>query len=208
MSERDEEKRKRAAAGNDGETGGDEVDEGRRAVVNWLWRLPVLAALGAGGYAAYEGYQVLFGKGSASEEPRFEPVDPVQVAQLDQFPEVWSEATFVLPASGVPAIAIRTPHPVAGGISISDNFHLVGFSRICTHLGCTVSLNRDTEAVAFAFNYRSDTPSLTCPCHLSVFDPERQGQAVSGPAVDPLPRVELQVEGSYLLAVGIETTTA
>ncbi len=206
MSGRDDRELEKPGQPRDG--GGREVDEERRKVVSWLWRIPVLAALGAGGYAAYEGYQVLFGKGAATQEPEFEPVDPVVVAELEQFPQVWSEATFELPSRGVPAIAIRTPEPIGGGITVAPDFHLIAFSRICTHLGCLVSLNRDTEAVAFAFNYRSDSPSLTCPCHLSVFSPERRGQAVSGPAVDPLPRVQLRVEGTQLLAVGVETAGA
>jgi arsenite oxidase small subunit len=103
----------------------------------------------------------------------------------------------------MPAVAIRLPEPVPGGLSASDR-HFAAYSRICTHLGCTVVYRRDVEAVAFAFNYRSDEPSLACPCHLGVFAPSRAGRAVSGPPIEPLFRVKLRLEGETLYAVGLE----
>jgi arsenite oxidase small subunit len=49
---------------------------------------------------------------------------------------------------------------------------------------------------------------LTCACHFSVFDPLRAGRAVSGPAVRPLPRIRLRLEGDpaagRIVADGIE----
>jgi Rieske Fe-S protein len=77
---------------------------------------------------------------------------------------------------------------------------------VCTHLGCTVYLNRDLSGIDFAFNFRTTHPDLTCPCHLSIFDPTRGGEAVSGPAVRPLPRVQLELRGDALVAVGLERT--
>lgn len=44
------------------------------------------------------------------------------------------------------------------------------FDTTCTHEGCSVFV---------------DNTTLTCPCHLSFFDPET-GQAISGPAKNPL----------------------
>ena len=87
-------------------------------------------------------------------------------------------------------------------------FVLAAFSRICTHQGCLVDLNLDTEAIAFAFNHRADRPQLTCACHYSVFDPSRAGLVVSGPAVQPLPRVRLRLRTDAgpptVLADGVE----
>lgn len=181
-----------------------EPDHGRRRILSWLWRLPVVAALAGAGYALYEGSRVILGK-QAAGEPSFEPRPPVEVAPLAAFAKHWSSVRFEL--QGEPCVALRLPEPVAGGLS-SDGAHLAGFSRICTHQGCTISLNRDLEAIAFAFNYRTETPELVCPCHLSVFSPTRGGQAVSGPAVKPLPRVQLRLEEGRVKATGIETKRA
>ena len=110
----------------------------------------------------------------------------------------------------VPAVAVRLPGPIVGSLEVDSGvgaatMHLAAFSRICTHQHCIVSLNRDLDAIAFGFNHTIDHPALTCPCHLSVFDPLRAGEAVSGPAVDPLPRVRLELRGAEVVATGIET---
>ncbi|MEX2535313.1 MAG: Rieske 2Fe-2S domain-containing protein [Trueperaceae bacterium] len=176
-------------------------DPGRRQLLTWLWRLPVVAAVAGAGYALFEGRRVLLGKLPAVQAPRFAAREPVTVAPIGEFAQPWDAVTFEL--AGQPALALRLPEAVAGGLSVGS-VHLAAFSRTCTHQGCTVSLNRDIEAIAFAFNYRTDTPELVCPCHLSVFSPSDGGRAVSGPAVQPLPRVELELEAEDVLAVGIE----
>jgi len=169
------------------------VDHGRRALSTWLWRLPVLAAAGGAAYGVWQAYAIHFSKDAPDPNPVFDPVADVGVAPLSAFAEVWDGVDFV--ASGVPCVAVRLPAPVPGGLDIGVGVHLVALSRVCTHLSCIVELNRDIEAVAFAYNHRSDRPSLTCACHLSVFDPQRAGRAVSGPAVRPLPRARLRLAG-------------
>ncbi|MFO7546320.1 MAG: Rieske 2Fe-2S domain-containing protein [Trueperaceae bacterium] len=206
------------------------VDEGRRRLVTWLWRLPVLAAIGGGGYGAYEAVRVHFLKRAAGAAPEFQPRPETPVARLDAFTEPWAAVAFELAGDpavptpngangagaaaqqvpGVPAVAVRLPGPIVGGLDVDSGvgaatMHLAAFSRICTHQQCIVSLNRDLEAIAFGFNHTVDHPALTCPCHLSVFDPLRAGEAVSGPAVDPLPRVRLELQGTAVVATGIET---
>jgi Rieske Fe-S protein len=176
-------------------------DPMRRRLVMWLWRLPVLGALAGGIYAFQRAWRVHFGKEVPPEEPHFVPTAPQSVAAVGAFAEPYDAVEFTL--EGTPALALRLPEPVAGGLS-SGRMHFAAYSRVCTHLGCLVNLNRDIEAVAIAFNYRPDAPALTCPCHLSVFLPHRAGQAVSGPAVSPLPRVALELRGETLYAVGLE----
>lgn len=193
-----------AAPGGDGASGGS-PDPGRRKLLAWLWRLPVVAVVAGAGYALFEARRVLFGKQPAASDPQFESLEPVAVASLADFPAPWDEVPFDL--HGRPAVALRLPEAVAGGLSAAG-LHLAGYSRICTHQACVVSLNRDTEAIAFGFNYRTDTPELVCPCHLSVFSPLDGGRAVSGPAVEPLPRIQLALEDGRVLAVGIEETGA
>lgn len=170
-----------------------EVDHGRRTLSAWLWRLPVLAAAGGAAYGVWQAYAIHFSKDAPDPNPVFDPVADADVAPLSAFAEVWDGIDFVV--AGVPCVAVRVPTPVPGGLDLGVGVHLVAFSRVCTHLSCIVELNRDVEAVAFAFNHRSDRPSLTCACHFSVFDPLRAGRAVSGPAVRPLPRARLRLEG-------------
>lgn len=167
------------------------VDEQRRRLATWLWRLPVLAAVGAAVYGLAEVYRVHFNKRAPAAEPRFDPRPDVTVAPLDAFAEPWDAVAFSL--GGVPCVALRLPAAINGAVSRGE-VHLAAFTRVCTHQGCIVDLNRDTEAIAFAFNHRSDRPQLTCACHYSVFDPVRAGRVVSGPAILPLPRVRLRLD--------------
>ena len=57
-----------------------------------------------------------------------------------------------------------------------------------------------------AYKYRPEFehPVLGCACHFSAFDPEMAGKSVSGPALLPLPRVQLLVQNSEIFAVGLE----
>lgn len=186
------------------------VDRGRRAFSTWLWRLPVLAAAGGAAYGVWQAYAIHFAKDAPNPDPGFDPIADAGVAPLSAFGEVWDGVDFM--AAGVPCVAVRVPAPVPGGLDLGVGVHLIAFSRVCTHLSCIVELNRDVEAVAFAFNHRSDRPSLTCACHFSVFDPLRAGRAVSGPAVRPLPRARLRLEGDLggdarVVCDGLERTS-
>lgn len=180
---------------------GDAPDPERRRFVAWAWRLPVLLALGGGGWGLYEGIRTHFLKGAPDPDPRFRGGPRVPVAPLSAFAADWDHQEFSY--QGTPALALRLPGPIPGSLSVEEA-HLAAFSRICTHERCVVSLNRDEEAIAFAFNYRADGPRLVCPCHLSVFDATDAGRAVSGPAVEPLPRLRLEADGDQLVATGIE----
>ena len=188
-------------------------DPSRRAFSVWLWRIPVLAALAGAGFGAREVWRVHFSKAAPADPPRFEAREPVSVAPLERFAAPWDAEAFVL--AGLPCLAVRLPVAIPGSLVIApadaaadaaadddaaadaaaddDATVLAGFSRICTPLGCLVDLNLDPEAIAVAFNHRGDAPQLTCACHYSVFDPRRAGRVVSGPAVQPLPRVRLRL---------------
>lgn len=182
------------------DTGDIQEPVARRTVVTWLWRVPVLAALAGAGWGAWEAYHVHFDK-VRPKAPGFVPVPPQRVAALADLEALWSAVPFEL--GEVPALALRVPEAVPGGLSL-EGAHYLAFSRICTHLGCPVSLNRNLEALAVAFNFRTDHPALACPCHLSVFSPLEAGKAVSGPAREPLPRVQLERRRDALFAVGLE----
>ena len=66
---------------------------------------------------------------------------------------------------------------------------IVCYSKICTHVGCPISLNERT------------THHLLCPCHQSTFDLADSGKVIFGPAARPLPQLPLAVDDEgYLVA--------
>jgi len=63
------------------------------------------------------------------------------------------------------------------------------FSKICTHVGCPISL------------WEQQTHHLLCPCHQSTFDLADNGKVVFGPAARALPQLPITVDSEgYLVA--------
>ena len=63
------------------------------------------------------------------------------------------------------------------------------FSKICTHVGCPISL------------WEQQTHHLLCPCHQSTFDLADNGKVIFGPAGRHLPQLPLMVDSDgYLVA--------
>jgi ubiquinol-cytochrome c reductase iron-sulfur subunit len=63
------------------------------------------------------------------------------------------------------------------------------YSKICTHVGCPISL------------WEQQTHHLLCPCHQSTFDLADNGKVIFGPAARSLPQLPLMVdEEGYLVA--------
>ncbi|GAB2879864.1 cytochrome bc1 complex Rieske iron-sulfur subunit [Nocardioides pacificus] len=66
---------------------------------------------------------------------------------------------------------------------------IVCYSKICTHVGCPISL------------YEQQTHHLLCPCHQSTFDLADSARVVFGPAARALPQLPLAVDSEgYLVA--------
>ena len=79
-----------------------------------------------------------------------------------------------------------TPPPGRENWSVDG---IVCYSKICTHVGCPISLNERT------------THHLLCPCHQSTFDLADGGRVVFGPAARPLPQLPIKVDSEgYLVA--------
>jgi|Deesub1362A_J573_1020465.scaffolds.fasta_scaffold00369_39 arsenite oxidase small subunit len=79
---------------------------------------------------------------------------------------------------------------VEGGVGPDRS--IVAFSMFCTHLGCSVELDRDKGL-------------LVCECHQSEFDPRRSGFVIQGPAPTHLPMISLEVDSSTgdIYAIGV-----
>lgn len=66
---------------------------------------------------------------------------------------------------------------------------LVAYSKLCTHMGCSVAL------------YEQVTQHLLCPCHQSTFDVRQNCKVIFGPAKRPLPQLPITVDADgYLMA--------
>jgi ubiquinol-cytochrome c reductase iron-sulfur subunit len=64
------------------------------------------------------------------------------------------------------------------------------YSKICTHVGCPISL------------WEQQTHNVLCPCHQSTFDLADAGKVIFGPAARPLPQLPLGVDSEgYLIAM-------
>jgi ubiquinol-cytochrome c reductase iron-sulfur subunit len=65
----------------------------------------------------------------------------------------------------------------------------VGFSKVCTHVGCPVGL------------YQPSEHRLFCPCHQSAFDVLDAARPIAGPAARPLPQLPLAIDDEgYVIA--------
>jgi ubiquinol-cytochrome c reductase iron-sulfur subunit len=66
---------------------------------------------------------------------------------------------------------------------------ILAFSKICTHVGCPISL------------YQQRTHHLLCPCHQSTFDLADSAKVVFGPAARRMPQLAITVDSEgYLVA--------
>jgi ubiquinol-cytochrome c reductase iron-sulfur subunit len=75
---------------------------------------------------------------------------------------------------------------------------ILGYSKICPHAGCAVSLFRKPTDEQL-----SAPPGLVCPCPYSTFDVRRAAKVVFGPAARPLPQLPLRLDGRRnLVAAG------
>lgn len=84
---------------------------------------------------------------------------------------------FQYPGDQNPAILVR----------LADR-DVVAFSQKCTHLGCVVF-------------YQGDENRWHCPCHEGNFD-TRSGAVISGPPTRPLGRIDLEIRGDTVWALG------
>ncbi len=176
----------------------------RRKILEYWWFAPIAGVAGFFAWLGIRSWNILIGKPAPSTTPKFVAAPRIRVAKVSDLPAIWDAVQFKIGTT--PAILVRVQKPQVGGISISGK-HFIGLSRNCTHLKCPVEYIKNPEITAMAYKYRPEFahPVLGCACHFSAFDPEMAGKSVSGPALLPLPRVQLEARGSEIFAVGLET---
>jgi arsenite oxidase small subunit len=97
--------------------------------------------------------------------------------------------TFSYPLEGQASILLNLGHAVPEGVGPKRS--IVAYSLFCQHMGCPVE-------------YQPRLREFVCPCHQSRYDPERLGSIIQGVAMQPLPRIRLQVRGGAVWAVGVD----
>ncbi|WP_426244121.1 Rieske 2Fe-2S domain-containing protein [Nocardioides sp. LHG3406-4] len=94
-------------------------------------------------------------------------------------------------AKGAVIVVRMEPDDIVPGRG-RDNWSVNGilcYSKICTHVGCPISL------------YERTTHHVLCPCHQSTFDLADSARVIFGPAARPLPQLPLAVDDEgYLVA--------
>ena len=84
---------------------------------------------------------------------------------------------FNYPDKDSPCVLLKVGKAVPGGVGPDND--IVAYSTLCSHKGCPVSFDAGAGV-------------LKCPCHYTIFDPERLGQVVCGQATVNLPQVVLE----------------
>jgi nitrite reductase/ring-hydroxylating ferredoxin subunit len=104
--------------------------------------------------------------------------EPRPIVALDDVPE-GGTYLFSYPTRRDPAVLLRT-----------RGSEVVAFSQKCTHLGCVVF-------------YQPDEERWHCPCHEGNFE-AATGNVISGPPTRRLGRIEVEVRGDTIWALGAE----
>ncbi len=107
--------------------------------------------------------------------------DRKEIARLDQL-NIGQVVSFRYPTERHPCLLVRLGPD-----------EIVAYSQLCTHLSCPVVPQLEQQR-------------FFCPCHHGAFD-LHDGRPILGPPRRPLPRVELQVEGGVIYAVGVRAST-
>lgn len=91
--------------------------------------------------------------------------------------EIGAAQNFNYPDKDSPCILLKVGKPVPGGVGPDND--IVAYSTLCSHKGCPIS-------------FEAEASVLKCPCHYTMFDPERLGQVICGQATVNLPQVILE----------------
>lgn len=96
---------------------------------------------------------------------------------------------FSYPLENQGSMLLDLGHAVPEGVGPKHS--IVAYSLFCQHMGCPVE-------------YQPKLREFVCPCHQSRYDPERLGSIIQGVAMQPLPRILLQVKDGAVWAVGVD----
>ncbi|MGH2637151.1 MAG: arsenate reductase (azurin) small subunit [Actinomycetota bacterium] len=143
------------------------------------------ALVGGGVAAAGAGAAAIVIATSGDGEGEFPRLSVARVDDLQPNEPV----SFEYPLEGQSSVLVDLGDEVPGGVG--DNNSIVAYSALCQHMGCDVQ-------------FVSEGGYMLCPCHQSKYDPAREGNVIQGVAQAPLPRIELEIDGDDIVAVGVD----
>lgn len=111
------------------------------------------------------------------------------VAQLEEF-EAGEPLVFEL-THGDLCFAVKLDETAEHGVGPDEN--IVAFSTLCPHMGCPI----DPSAADPSTGHFGP-----CGCHQSLFNLRKDGRMVRGRACSNLARIELEVRGNTVVALG------
>lgn len=157
------------------------VEEGSAGSPTTLTRRALLAAGAAGAVGVATGTEAA----QAASPASYPRLRVVRLARLKPNRPV----VFNYPLKSQPNVLLDMGRAVPNGVGPKKS--IVAYSILCQHMGCPV-------------NYEPAIREFVCSCHQSRYDPERLGSIVQGLAMQPLPRVLLQVKQGAVWAVGVD----
>lgn len=112
------------------------------------------------------------------------------IAKLSEL-EINQPISFSYPDSSSPCVLIKKGKSVPKGVGPDQD--VVAYSTLCTHMGCPVLYDQAAE-------------TFKCPCHYSIFDPDKSGQMVTGQATENLPQILLAYDDAEeaILAIAVD----
>lgn len=122
----------------------------------------------------------------------------VDISALDSVGKflILDDANVHGPFLNVFVVRVAVPNGVPqGAIDLGSGECLLAFSRVCTHMGCSIArVDSPGQVGTFPPLMPGGQFSgvVVCPCHFTNFDLLRGGLPVIGPATDCLPQVELE----------------
>jgi ubiquinol-cytochrome c reductase iron-sulfur subunit len=119
--------------------------------------------------------------------------EPAAIFEVDEEGEPLIEGAELLTAKAKAAVILVRiePEDIIPGEGPEDwgVDGILCYSKICTHVGCPISL------------YERTTHHVLCPCHQSTFDLADSAKVVFGPAARALPQLPLEIDSEgYLVA--------
>ncbi len=97
---------------------------------------------------------------------------------------------FEYPLQGQQSLLVKLGVPAQGGVGPDGD--IVGFSYLCTHMGCPlVGLYKDEHKILGP-----------CTCHFTTFDLTKNGMVVLGQATQNLTQITLAIEDDDIYATG------
>jgi ubiquinol-cytochrome c reductase iron-sulfur subunit len=107
------------------------------------------------------------------------------------YPEITGHEELLIKSKAATIVVRMEPEDIIPGEG-RENWSvdgIIAYSKICTHVGCPISL------------YERTTHHVLCPCHQSTFDLADSARVVFGPAARPLPQLPIAIDDEgYLVA--------